>query len=122
MSIEADFRAALVAYAPLLARVAAGSIAANAVEPGRPMPLIAYSVRVDREWGLDAGLPGATSVQRAQISAQCWAQDAADAAEVADLVEAALLMSGVVVLDRTTVYDEELDANGVALSVEWWDE
>ncbi len=119
MSIESDFQATLAAYTPLTTLVGT-RIAQNAVStPGRP--LVVFITSHDRTLGLDNSL----LADKCSISAQCWADTAAQADQVADAVQAALatgpaIAASAVVTDRSTVYDEELGADGTVLTVEWW--
>jgi len=116
MSIETDFRAALVAHAPLTALVDDG-IAQEAAPSVETVPVVVYSMLVDRTLGLDGTLHG----RRAGIDVQCWAETAAGARAVADaLIDAVATVpdKAVVTSDRGT-YDPELKLYGQILTVVW---
>lgn len=116
MSIETDFRSALVAHAPLTALVDDG-IAQEAAPSVETLPLVVYSVLVDRSLGLD----GTLHARRAGIDVQCWADTAAGARAVADAIVGAVATvpdKAVVTSDRGT-YDPELKLYGQILTVVW---
>ncbi len=119
MSIESDFRAAMVAYAPLVALVGT-RVALNAVPDGSAFPLVVYTALHDRTVGLDNSL----LADRCTLSVQCWADTAAAAAATADAVIAAVALAPAsacaVVLDRAGTFDPETSLDGETLTVEWW--
>jgi len=117
MSAETEFRAALVAHAPLLALVPAARIAQNAMTDGAGVPCIVYgSTRIP-----DFHLDNSVGAVNTQFTAQCWADTAAAASAVADAAEAALLAVGTVCTSRSTTYDEELGLDGLELIFDWWE-
>ena len=116
MSLETDFRAALVAHAPLLALVAAASIAQNAVGQSAELPMVAFTVT----HSLDIGLDNTVLAHGADFSVQCWGNTSAEADAVADAVAAAVQASGQVVTDRTSGFDPELGLDATMLTVSWW--
>ncbi len=122
MSIEDDFRAALVAHAPLAAAVN-GVIAKHAAPKGSLLPVIVYSA----EHELQQTLLGDSGSDRCIFSVECWAAGAVQADAVADLVEAAIEAhqatatdAVVTVLSRGSAYDGDVEEDGIILSVEWW--
>lgn len=116
MSALEDFRAALAAHAPLVDLVG-DRVALGAVDQGVQPPLIQYAGRVEPQRGLDNSLHATLT----NIEAQCWALGGDVAGQVADEVEAALLLVDVVCTSRTTTYDPELGLDGVVMAIEWWD-
>jgi hypothetical protein len=118
MSIESDFRAALLAHAPLAA-VVAGRVALNAIQQGQPAPYVVFTCRREPQLRLD----DTVAVTRANVEVQCWALTAVGAEQLADLVEAASAAgtsSVATVIDRATGYDAELALDATVLTVEWW--
>jgi hypothetical protein len=118
MSIETDFRALLAAYAPLTALVST-RIAQDAVPEGSVFPLVVFAATHDITRGLD----DTQHADQCSIQVQCWADTGVAASAVADAVMDAVAASteNVTVLGRSTTFDPELGADGVLLSVEWWD-
>ena len=87
MSIEADFRATLVAHAPLTALVPAERIAQNAVDQGGgTSAAVVFLATHSPILGLDNTQLG----DQCQLEVQCWAQTAVAADAVADAVAAAV--------------------------------
>jgi len=125
VSIETDFRAALVAYAPLTALVGTTTrIAKNAVDQTAVLPIVVFSALHD----LTPSLDGTTLGTQATFTVECWAETAVDAAAVADQVAAALASynasqtsTTATVLARSSAYDGDLKLDGDVLTVEWWD-
>ncbi len=119
MSIETDFRATLLAHAPLASLVAA-RVALNALPDGAGLPAVVYGVAHNRTLGLD----GTLLADQAAIAVQCWAETATEAQAVADAVIAAVATAptdaGAVVTDRADTFDPELGIDGVQLTAEWW--
>ena len=119
MSIETDFRALLAAHAPLTALVGA-RIALNAVPEGSAFPLVVFAASHDRINGLD----GLLLADNCSLAVQCWADSAAAADAVADAVLAAVETApaarSATVADRSTTFDPDLGADGVTLTVSWW--
>lgn len=119
MSIETDFRATLVAHAPLVALIGP-RLALNALPDAVGLPALVYGVRHDRTSGLD----GTLLADQAGIVVQCWGDTAASAQAVADAVVAAVstapAAAGAVVNDRSDTFDADLGIDGVVLTVEWW--
>ena len=119
MSIETDFRATLVAYAPLFALVGQ-RIAANAVPKGAPFPLVVFSGNHNPTVGLD----GSLLALQCNLQVQCWGETAAQADQVADAVAAAVATAprdaGATVVDRNAAFDPDISKDGTTLTVEWW--
>lgn len=120
MSIEADFRATLVAHAPLIALVPAARIAQNAVDPGAVGAAVVFAATHNRILGLDNTLLG----DQCQIEVQCWAESAVAADALADAVVAAVATapaaSGACVTGRASSFDPETGQDATLLTVEWW--
>lgn len=118
MSAETEFRAALVAHAPLLSLVGSQArIAQNAAADGVGTPCVVYGSTRVPDYHLDNSI-GATNVQ---FEVQCWGMTAASAAAVADEVQAAILAVGCVCTQRSATYDSELGLDGELLTFEWWE-
>ena len=116
MSAETEFRAALVAHTALSDLVGT-RIAQNAVPDGSSMPCVVYASTRTPDFHLDNSV-GATNVQ---FEVQCWASTSAEAAEVADEVEAALLAVYTVCTARSTTFDPEMGLDGEILTADWWE-
>ena len=118
MSAEADFRALLVAHAPLVALVGgAGGVAQNAVEQGRAPPYVVFSAQHAPEYGLDNTL----LADEVTFSVECWAADAGSADAVADEVATALAIGArLVPTARATGYDAETGLDATVLTIQWW--
>lgn len=117
MSAETEFRAALVAHAPLLALVPAARIAQNAAADGNADSTLVYGSTRIPDFHLDNSV-GATNVQ---FTVQCWSTTAAGASAIADAAVAALLAESVVCTSRATTFDEELGLDGEELVFDWWE-
>lgn len=121
MSVESDFRAALAGNAALVALVGT-RIAQDAVPQGSAYPLVVYTVQHQRELAID----NSQHADACTLQVQCWGGRAADAADVADAVEAALaadvtaVAHDATVTQRETAFDPDLDLHAVQLAVEWW--
>lgn len=120
MSIESDFRAVLVAHAPLLALVPAARIAQNAVDGSGTGAAVVFVATHNPILGLDNTQLG----DQCQLEVQCWAENAAVADAVADAVKAAVATapaaSGACVTGRSSTFDPETGQDGTVLAVEWW--
>lgn len=118
MSIETEFRAALLAHGPLVALIGQG-VALNAAPDAQTLPYVVYAVAHDYTYTLDGSLADDT----ASITAQCWAKTAAQAEQVADAVATAIGAAPVTayaaVLLRETVFDPETSLDGVAITATW---
>ncbi len=114
MSTAAQFRAAALAHAPLVALVGQ-RVALSAIEPGLPSPYVVYAVRHDPAYTLDNTIvdPGVS------VDAQCWATTAVEALAVAQALREAVESVGAVVVSQTSGYDDELDLDAEILSIEW---
>ena len=117
MSAETEFRAALLAHAPLLALVPAARIAQNAAADGNAASTLVYGSTRIPDFHLDNSV-GATNVQ---FTVQCWAGTAAAGSAIADEAVAALLAVAVVCTARSTTFDEELGLDGEELIFDWWE-
>lgn len=119
MSIEADFRALLAAYAPLTALVGP-RIALNAVPESSAFPLVVFTAAHDRQMNVD----GTLAYDICTLSVQCWSDTAAAADAVGDAVIAAIATApaarAAIVIDRNTTFDSDLGADGAQLTVSWW--
>jgi hypothetical protein len=118
MSAETEFRAALLAHAPLMALVVdAKRIAQNAAADGVGTPCIVYGSTRTPDFHLDNSA-GATNVQ---FSVQCWDDTAAEASAIADAAVAALAAVQVVCTSRSTTFDDQLGLDGEELVFDWWE-
>lgn len=116
MSAEADLRAILVAYAPLLAQVPVTRIVIDAAEQGDARPYIAFSKQsATPSFGLDNTPLGSV----ASIDIQVVGLTRSNAIAVRELVEAALLAGGQPWVAETAAYDPENDLEVEVLSVDW---
>lgn len=123
MSIETDFRAALLAHAPLVSLVPAERITVNAAESGIGDPYIAFQAAKDPQFGLG----GEVQVEHATLTVQCWSRLSSTAAAVGDLVKAAIdawaatsPLCQVAVIEEQDTFDGELGLDGRVLTVDWW--
>ena len=122
MSIETDFRAAVLAHSPLAVLVGEG-VALSAVGEGQSLPYIIYTVEHDPEHALD----GAVVADTATITAQCWAATALDAVALADALAGAIdahdSASGgnpaCWVTGSGISYDAELGLDAKTLTITW---
>lgn len=114
MSAESDFRAALLAHAPLVALVGQ-RIAQNAIEQGQPAPYITFTASHAPEYGMGGALLGDVVT----IEAQCWAKTAVQAAQVADAATASLALVDAAPTQRATGYDPELGLDAIVLTSVW---
>lgn len=114
MSAESDFRAALLAHAPLVSLVGQ-RVAQNAIEAGQPAPYVVFTATHDPQHGLGGVLLG----DSVTIEAQCWGNTAVQAASVADAVAGALVAVDAPAIGRATGYDPELGFDAVILTVMW---
>jgi uncharacterized MnhB-related membrane protein len=119
MSVETDLHALLAGHAPLAALVA-GRVAQNAVPAGGVYPLVVYTAA----HAPDIALNGALLGDEVTLQIQCWADDPAEADQVADAVITALAGAPaaalVTVTARTTMFDPDLELDCTQLAVEWW--
>jgi len=119
MSAETDFRAALLAHAPLVALVAQ-NVAQNVVAQGALLPFVAFTARHDPL----LNLLGQTVDDACTFSVQCWGKTSLQADAVADAVAAAvglaLPVHAAAVTARDGAYDDEMDLHATVLTVEWW--
>lgn len=121
MTVEADFRATLVAHAPLVAVVPATRISLNAVAEGAGWPAVIYTVAHTREHSLEGDL----MTDQCSITVECWSTTATEASAVADLVteavRSALLTNGALVTERSTAASAEDGLHAEVLLITWWD-
>lgn len=115
MSIETDFRAAVLAHGPAAALIGGSRICINIAPQGWAVPYIAYAVQHQR----DPLLTGAVAGDVATITAQCWGRIAAQAAELADAVEAAMGAAWAPVVGRETAQDDQTGLHAEILSITW---
>ena len=121
MTIEADFRATLVAHAPLTALVPAARVAQNAIDAGGgTSPAVVFIATHTPVLGLDNTQLG----DQCLIEVQCWAESAVAADAVADAVKSAVATapaaSCAVVTGRASTFDPDTGQDGTVLTVEWW--
>lgn len=118
MAIDTDFRAAMLAHAPLVALID-DRLALNVAPDTDVLPLVVFSVRTDRTLGLSGALHG----NRGSIDVQVWAASAAGARQVADELIAAVatVPDKAVVTDHRDTYEPDMKLDGVLLSVVWMD-
>lgn len=116
-----DFRAALLAHAPLVGLVGQG-VAMHAVPANQALPYVVFSGAAEVEQVLD----GAAD-ERTTFTVDCWATTAESAAAVAAAVRGAVVAfddasttTSATVLSQQGGYDAELGLDGVVLTVEWW--
>lgn len=116
MSVESDLRAALLAYAPLVALVPPVRLCMDAVAQGLARPYIAISKqgRTD-ELGLDGTALGGTSV----LDVQCIGADRRQALQLADLVRTALRLAGQPSEGGSAGYDPDNDIEAEVVTVNW---
>jgi len=114
MSAESDFRAALVAYAPLVSLVGQ-HVAQNAADQAWAPPYVVSTAQHAPEYGLGGALLG----DIVTFEAQCWATTAVQASALADTVAASLAVVDAPPTGRATGYDEELALDAVLLTVPW---
>lgn len=121
MSVETDFRAALAARAQLTALVGT-RIALSAVPEDEALPLVVFSARHDPDRSLD----GDVMIDQVTVTVQCWGRTAAEAAQVAAEVEAALDAHDAAsanvctwVESRADAHDGELGLDAQILTVMW---
>lgn len=118
MSAETDFRAALIADGAVSALVGT-RIATDRIEQGAARPFVVFSRA--------ATLPitdvaGTLLISQVTLDVQCWADTRLQADAVADAVsDAVRSITTQQVTERSSVYDADLDMEGVQLTVEWWD-
>lgn len=114
MSAEADFRAALVGYAPLTELVGS-RVSMNAIEQDKATPYVVFTASHDYEYTLSNELVS----DRVTFEVQCWAKSSLEAAQVASMVIAASMQVCDVVVKREASYEPELGLDGELLLIEW---
>lgn len=116
MAIDTDFRAAMLAHAPLAALID-DRMSLNVTPDVDVLPIVIFSVRRDLNRGLDNSLHG----ERASIDVQVWAESAAGARLVADeLIAAVATVPDVaVVTDDRDTYEPDMKIDGVLITVVW---
>jgi len=121
MAVDIDFRAALVAWAPLVAVVGA-KVVENGIVEGQTPPYVVFTTDDQPHQTLggdDAG--GITTIQ-----VECWSTSALLAAALSKHVKDALKASPVAVaacatvLSELTGFDPDLGLDAAILSIEWW--
>ncbi len=121
MSVEADLRTDLLAYAPLSALIGT-KLAADKVDKAVTRPFIVFVVEREPHHTLDNTL----QTTRYEFQFQCWADTRAEAEQVADALEAALAQSeavepgGIPVEARTTAHEPDLDLEAVNITCDVW--
>jgi len=116
MSAETDFRALLVAHAPLVAVVPAARIAQNGVDAAAvAYPCVVFVATHAPDYGIDNTLLS----DQVTFDVQCWGETSAQAASVAALVRAAIAADAdYLVTAEASAFDSELELDGVALTVD----
>jgi hypothetical protein len=114
VSAETTFRA-LLANDVALAALTSRRIAQNAVPQGVVFPLVVFASSHKPTYGLD----GTLLDDEVTFQVQCWASTALQAEAVADAAAAALGTSGTIT-ERSSAFDEDLGADCVVLTVQWW--
>ncbi len=117
MSAEHELRAALVAWAPLVAVVPAARISVDSVPPGTARP---YIVFVKQRSVRHGGLDGSVHARQTSIDVQIVGSSREQALQVRDLVETALDAQDVPWEDNSSGYDPDTDVEAEVLSVDWW--
>lgn len=118
MSAESDIRAALVAYAPLIALVPAARISIDAVPDDTQRPYIVFSKQGDtRDLGLDDTLLAST----ATVDVQVVGSNRVNALAVRVHVEAALRIAAMPSDRGGAGFDPELGAEVEIVTVDWFD-
>lgn len=117
MSAETDLRAALVAYAPLVALVGQ-RVVENAIPEGSGLPYVVFTSQHAPVKGLD----GTVLVDEVSFAVECWAAGAIEADAVANAVQAAILAAGsdAEVVTRSSGFDGDLGLDATVLAVQWW--
>lgn len=115
MSIETDFRAAVLAHGPAAALIGNSRICINIAPQGWDAPYIAYAVQHQRE----TLLTGAVAGDVATITVQCWGRTAAQAAQLADRVEEAMAFAWAPATGRETAHDPDTGLHADILSIPW---
>lgn len=113
-SVETTVRALLVGT-PSIAAIVGQRVGINAAAQGWAMPYIVYTTQHQREFLLSGHVAGDVC----QVELQCWAQTAADASALADLVEMAMLDAGGLPATRQTAYDPELGLDAEIIGCTW---
>lgn len=120
MSAENDFRAALLAHAPLVALVGQ-RVAMHAIAEGSPTPYVVFTASQAPE-----ALLGGEALRTVEFTTECWADTQVAAAAVADAVEAAIAAYEAAtpslaawVTARTGAFDADVGLDACVLSVQW---
>lgn len=116
MSIETDFRAALVADSAVAAIVGT-RVALNGVPQGADVPLVVFIAAHTYDRGLDNTI----LAHGCTLTVQCWADTGAQAEALGDAVMACAETSGLVVIDRSSGFDPELQLDATLLTIEAWE-
>ena len=91
MSFEADYRAALLTYAPLAAALAVGSPATYSIGIRLPQPASWPAIRFQRiATNRLYTMQGRNALCQARVQHDCWATDSIEAAALMDLLIQAL--------------------------------
>jgi hypothetical protein len=120
MSVESDWKASMLAHAPLAALIAT-RLAPDKVAQDAVRPYVVYIVEREPHYLLD----GALASTRYTFKLQCWA-DTRDAAEaVADACEGALTASalepgGIPIEARGVMNEHDLDLEGTQIEFDIW--
>ena len=119
MSVETDFRALMLAHAPLVTLVST-RVAQDVMEQGKPPPFVVFTGQHDHTHNL----LGEQVEDACTLTVQCWGTTSLQADAVANAVVAALAGAPaqhcVVVLSRSGGYDEDMGFHATILQVEWW--
>lgn len=116
MSAETDIRAALLAYAPLVAVVPTKRISLDMVTQGFPKPFIVLTKSGDvTTFGLNNSILGRVVT----IDIQCVHTDRKSAIQVRELVESALLAASWPWSQITAGYDPDQGLEVEVVTVNW---
>lgn len=116
MSAESELQALLLA-APDVSDVVGDRIAQNAIDQGQALPYIVYTTQHTPDFGLANNV----LANNVQFRIECWAESAAEADNLANLVRDALLDAGVVCTGRVTGHSPETSLDATILVADWWE-
>jgi hypothetical protein len=107
----------LLSSDPAVAALAGTRVASDRMEQGQPFPFVIFT-RTGTEPLQD--ISGAILGSKTFFEVQAWGSTRASAEALADACQTALRGAGRQVVNRSAVYDQDVDAEGAILSVEWW--
>lgn len=115
-SIEADVRAALLAW-PALAALVGDNVCIDEVPEDAPRPYIVFA---KQSGNVERGLDGVVHHETARIDIQCVGQSRAEGIALAGLVREALEDVDQPPDDFAAGYDPDNDIEAEVVSVDWW--